>query len=104
MNNPFDRPRVAHISAPYQFHRAIFYPVGAGDAVYEPASPVVAAMLPIVNISGRGIISGRAPNPNQASPQVFANKAAFMSGIGGLLAGQIFGQPLTVPDTTNGSQ
>lgn len=103
-NIPQLRPRVAHVSAPYQFHRAVFYPVGAGDAVYEPAPPVFPAMLPIVNISGNGILAGHAPNPHQALPQVYANKASFLSGIGGVLAGQIFGQPLMVPETTNGSQ
>lgn len=103
MDNPFLRPRVPHISAPYQFHHAVFYPVGAGNVVYEPAPPVVAAMLPMVNISGNGILAGAPPNPNQP-PQVFANKTAFVSGIGGVLAGQIFGQGLTIPDTTNGSQ
>lgn len=102
-NIPFLRPRVPHISAPAQYHRAVFYPVGAGDAVYEPAAPIFPAMLPIVNISGNGILAGRPPNPQQP-PQVFANKTAFLSGIGGVMAGQIFGQGLTVPETTNGSQ
>jgi hypothetical protein len=97
------RPRVPHDNAPYQFHRAVFYPVGAGDAVYEPAPPIFPAMLPIVNISGNGILAGAAPNPNQL-PQVYANKTALVSGIGGVMAGQIFGQPLAVPETTNGSQ
>lgn len=102
---PILRPRVAHDNAPTaQFHRAVFYPVGAGDAVYEPAAPVFPAMLPIVIISGHGILAGSAPNPNQATPQVYANKTAFLAGIGGPLAGQIFGQPLAVPETTNGSQ
>lgn len=105
MNNPLTigRQRVPHVSAPYQFHRAVFYPVGAGDAVYEPAFPVVPAMLPIVNISGHGILAGSAPNPNQG-PQLYANKTAFTVGVGGPIAGQIFGQPLMVPETTNGSQ
>jgi hypothetical protein len=94
-------PHIAHEL--YQFHHAIFYPVGAGNAVYEPAPPIVPAMLPIVIISGHGILAGCAPSPTQP-PQVYANKTAFIAGIGGVLAGQIFGQPLQVPETTNGSQ
>ncbi len=103
IHDPILRERVPHINAPYQFHRAIFYPVGAGDAVYEPAPPVIPAMLPIVIISGRGILAGSAPNPYQG-PQVYAHKAVYVAGIGGLAAGQMFGQSLVVPETTNGSQ
>lgn len=97
------RPRVPHISRLYQYHSAPFYPVGAGDAVYEPALPVIPAMLPIVQLVGNGILHGNAPNPYQGS-QVYANQTGFVAGIGGVLAGQIFNQPLNVPETTNGSQ
>lgn len=97
------RKRIPLNSGLSNVHHAVFYPVGAGNAVYEPAYPIVPAMLPVVNISGNGILAGRAPNPNQP-PQVYANQASFVAGIGGVLAGQIFGQPLQIPETTNGSQ
>lgn len=102
-NIPFLRPRVKNNSGLSNVHHAIFYPVGAGNAVYEPAYPIVPAMLAVVNISGNGILAGAPPNPNQP-PQVYAAKTALISGIGGVMAGQIFGQPLQIPDTTNGSQ
>lgn len=103
MSHPLLRPRVGHLSAPYQFHRAVLYPVGAGDAVYEPAPPVVAAMLPSVSLTGHGVYHGSAPNPNQG-PLLWANRTAWIAGIGGPLAGQIFGQPLVDPTDGNGSQ
>lgn len=102
-NIPFFRPRVALNSGLSNVHHAIFYPVGAGNAVYEPAYPIVPAMLPIVVISGRGILAGAPPNPNQP-PQLYASKTAMVAGMGGVMAGQIYGQPLQIPDTTNGSQ
>lgn len=96
------RPRVK--TGPVtQYHRAPFYPVGAEDAVYEPAPPVVARMTPAVNFSGAGVLYGHAPNPIQG-PQVYANQTTYISGIGGPLAGQLITQPLNVPETTNGSQ
>lgn len=96
------RPRVK-ASPITQYHRAPFYPVGAGNAVYEPAPPVVPAMIPIVNFSGAGVLFARAPNPI-FGPQMYSNQTAFVAGVGGALAGGIYGQPLNVPETTNGSQ
>jgi hypothetical protein len=98
----FLRPRVS--TAPtVQYHRAPFYPVGAGDAVYEPAFPVVPRIIPIVNFSGNGVLAGNAPNPIHG-PQVFAFQTGLVAGVGGSLAGQFITQPLNIPDTTNGSQ
>jgi hypothetical protein len=96
------RPRVKVTPATH-YHRAPFYPVGAGDAVYEPAPPVVPAMLPIINFSGAGVLYAHTPNPI-FGPQWYAQQTAYVAGVGGPLAGQIFGQPLNVPETTNGSQ
>ncbi len=98
----FLRPRVQ--SSPVsQYHRAPFYPVGAEDAVFEPAYPVVPRMLAIVNFSGAGVLAGNAPN-TIFGPQVVAMQTGYVSGIGGPLAGQAVNQPLNVPITTNGSQ
>jgi hypothetical protein len=85
------------------FHHGDVFLPGAGNAVYEPAPPVIAAVLPIVQLIGASIIAGRAPSPHQL-PQVYANQTALIAGIGGVLAGQIYGQPLNVPETTNGNQ
>ena len=98
----FLRPRVTATPVT-QFHRAPFYPVGAGDAVYEPAFPVVPAMLSPVSITGGGVFSGSSPNPYQG-PQVYVSQTALVGGVGGPLAGQFIQQPLNVPETTNGSQ
>jgi hypothetical protein len=97
------RPRV-QTSPVAQYHRAPFYPVGAEDAVYEPAAPVVPAMTAgMVNISGNGVLYAHTPTPIWG-PQVYANQTAYVAGVGGPLAGQFIGQPLNVPETTNGSQ
>lgn len=98
----FLRPRV-QASPGVQMHRAPFYPVGAMDVVYEPAPPVVPAMLPMVNFSGNGVLYPHSPNPI-FGPQVVALQTAFVAGVGGPLAGAIYHQPLNVPETTNGSQ
>ena len=96
------RPRVK--TAPItQYHRAPFYPVGAGDAVYEPALPVVARASLLVNFSGNGVLYAHAPNP-LFGPQLYSLQTTYVAGIGGPLAGQLVGQGLTVPETTNGSQ
>jgi hypothetical protein len=96
------RPRVR--SSPVaQYHRAYFYPVGAMNASYEPAPPVVPAMLPVVNFSGNGAYYAHAPNPI-FGPQLYSNQTGYVSGIGGVLSGQFLSQPLNVPETTNGSQ
>jgi hypothetical protein len=98
----FLKPRVAaHATA--QYYRAPFYPVGAGDAVYEPAYPAVARMTPAVNFSGAGVLYAHTPSPYQG-PQVYTNQTSYIAGIGGPLAGQFINQPLNVPETTNGSQ
>jgi hypothetical protein len=96
------RPRVKPSPAA-QYHRAYYYPVGAENAVYEPAPPVVPAMLPIVNFSGNGCYYGHAPNPI-FGPQLRANQTHYVAGVGGVLAGQFINQPLNIPETTNGSQ
>jgi hypothetical protein len=97
------RPRVK-ASPVTQFHRAYFYPVGAMNSVYEPAPPIHPAMLPMfVNFSGNGVLYAHAPNPI-FGPQLVALQANYVSGVGGPLAGQIVGQGLTIPETTNGSQ
>jgi hypothetical protein len=73
------------------------------NSVYEPAPPVIPAMLPIVNFSGNGVLYAHAPNPI-FGPQWVALQTAYVAGIGGPLAGQIVGQGLSIPETTNGSQ
>lgn len=98
----FLRPRV-QASPGVTFHRAPFYPVGAGDAVYLPAPPVVPAMLPMVNFSGNGVLYAHSPNPI-FGPQVYSLQTSYVAGVGGPLAGGIYTQPLNVPETTNGSQ
>lgn len=99
---PFMRPRVKTASVA-EYSRAYFYPVGAGNAVYHPAFPTVAAMLPIVNFSGNGVLYPHAPNM-LFGPMVYAHQTYTVSGIGGALAGTMAHQPLSIPDTTNGSQ
>jgi hypothetical protein len=85
------------------YHRGDVFLPGAENAVYEPAYPIVPAMLPALSITGTGVFCGRAPNPQQL-PQVWANQTAFISGVGGPLSGGLYNQPLQVPETTNGSQ
>ena len=98
----FLRPRVE--STPVtQHYRSPFYPVGAEDAVYEPRYPALPRMTSLVNLSGAGILYAHTPSPIQG-PQLYAAQTAYVSGIGGPLAGQFINQPLNVPDTTNGSQ
>jgi hypothetical protein len=96
------RPRVK-VSPITQYHSAYFYPVGSGNAVYEPAPPVIPAMLPIVNFSGAGVLFPHSPNP-VFGPQMWANQTTYVAGVGGPLSGGMYTQPLNIPDTTNGSQ
>ncbi len=98
----FLKPRVKTTPVS-QYSRAVFYPVGAEDAVYRPAYPVVPAMLPMVQLIGAGVYAGNAPSPI-FGPQVYALQTAYVAGVGGPLAGQTIHQPMNVPETTNGSQ
>ena len=87
-------------AVPNYYHVAegdIFLP-GAGNAVFLPTTG-----LPPLQLIGHGIYAGPSPSPIQ--PQlVYANQTAPVSGIGGVVAGQLINQPLQVPDTTNGSE
>jgi len=96
------RARVPHITKLYQYHTGDVFLPGAGNAVYEPAPPVFPAILPIVQLIGASILAGQLRVTQY--PQVYANQTGLVAGIGGVVAGQIVGQPLNVPETTNGSQ
>jgi hypothetical protein len=76
---------------------------GAESAAYHPAYPVIAAMLPPVNLIGNAIYAGPAPSTRQGA-QVYVNQASKVAGIGGVVNGQMINQPLNIPETTNGSQ
>jgi hypothetical protein len=98
-----DQAKAAHNSGQAVYHAAVFYPVGAENQVYQPAPPVVPAMLPVVWYGANGITAGHAPSPIQL-PQLYAQQTGFIAGVGGPLSGQIVMGPLNIPETTNGSQ
>jgi len=86
-----------------EYRRKVFYPVGAGNAAYHPAPPIVPAMIPMINFSGNGVLYPHSPNPIYG-PQVYAHPTYVVAGIGGPLAGQVIHQPLNVPETSQGGQ
>lgn len=103
MTLPWNRPRVKHPETPTsQYHQGDIWSNGALSKVYEPAPPVFAAMLPVVNIIGHGIYAGQLYV--WQGPQVRVSQAAFVAGIGGVVGGTVIQQPLNVPETTNGTQ
>jgi hypothetical protein len=82
----------------YHYHSGEVFLPGAGNAAFEPRFA-----YPVVNVFGRGIIAGNPPSTRQ-SAQVYVTQATRVSGIGGVLVGQMIHQPLNVPDTTLGEQ
>jgi hypothetical protein len=98
------RPRVRHDAQIADYHTAPFYPVGAGDVVYEPPYPIVPAMLPPVGLLGSAVYAGWGGFGALNGPPMWVNQTAFVAGIGGPVSGQFIGQPLNIPDTSAGHQ
>lgn len=91
------RPRTK-VPGPYHYHQGDVFLPGAGGQVFEPAFS-----LPMIQLIGAAIYAGPAPHPLQP-PQVRTTLTTTTAGLGGLVAGQLIGAPLLVPETSNGSQ
>jgi len=96
-SNPYFRPRTTTVPGLYRYHAGdVFFP-GAGNAVFEPAF-----QLPIIFYVGHGIPAGYL-SPIQ-KPQLYVGQTARLAGIGGVQAGQMFTQPLNIPNSTDFGQ
>lgn len=104
---PINRPRTATVPGLYHTHAGDIFLPGAGNAVFEPLF-----QLPSIQLIGSAIYAGPVNQPGVTRryfqtiqpPQVFINKTAPIAGVGGVIAGQLIHQPLSVPDTSNGSE
>jgi hypothetical protein len=98
-SHPSSRIRSVVVPLLVHYHYGDVFLPGAGNVVFDTDLG-----LPPISLKGQATYAGPAPNPIQRPPQIFAMQRAPNSGIGGLVAGQLMTQPLTVPDGGNGSQ
>ncbi len=91
------RPRSETVPGFYRTHPGDVFLPGAGNAVFEPAF-----QLPPIQLIGAGIYAGMLPL--WRGPQTVVPQAVPIAGIGGVQAGQYVSQPLSVMETTNGSE
>lgn len=96
-SNPNIRQRFTTVPGLYQTHHGDVFLPGAGNVVFEPAFA-----LPVIYYVGHGIPAGSL-SPIQ-HPQVYVTQVAKVAGIGGVQAGQMYTQPLNVPDVGNGGE
>lgn len=91
MNHLLRQRTTAHSNGQYKYHQGALFTPGVQNLVFE-----VLRTLPVQQIVGPGIRAGSPPNPLQP-PQVFANHAAPVAGIG-TVAGSWHFQPLFDPN------
>lgn len=83
-------PDVENLPGGYSYHEGDIFTPGAMNYVFEPNTE-----LPLQTIWGFGfLVPSQNFNPLQP-PQVYSPNTVVNNGIGGLVAGTIYGQPLS---------